>query len=327
MLDYLYIYFLVKCMNGEEIISMQRIGEYYQSPIVFWLMGEILCILAIALALEYFPKSSLALLFDALYEKMHDFFQDILWKEIQTWVLKYVLTLFSVILFSNLMSAVLSVLSPFFGMNTEWEFYLEHYITVPSADIHFNLAMAIMSMCVIIYVQLKAYGFWGFLYEYFPIFGKNYIVIEQGNMNHIVFKIISIVAKIFDIIVSLFLGFLDLLEYAARTISLSFRLFGNMTSGGVLIWMVFIGIGSLTTNLWNTLGDISGAVFWFIGLPQVGSYITALLWHNFPIIIPVFLYLEEFLVAFIQAMVFSLLVTIFIKVALAEAEMEQTSHA
>lgn len=40
-------------------------------------------------------------------------------------------------------------------------------------------------------------------------------------------------------------------------------------------------------------------------------------------IIPIFLYLEEFMVSFIQAMVFALLVSIFIKVALAEVENEQ----
>lgn len=45
--------------------------------------------------------------------------------------------------------------------------------------------------------------------------------------------------------------------------------------------------------------------------------------HNFPVVIPVFLYLEEIMVSFIQAMVFALLVSIFIKVALAEVENEQ----
>ncbi len=133
-------------------------------------------------------------------------------------------------------------------MNAEGVFYLEHYITVPSADIHFNLAMAIMSMCVIIYIQMKAYGFGGFLYEYFPIFGKGYIEIERGTLSPFLYHFLHIIAKTFDIVVSLFLGLLDLLEYVARTISLSFRLFGNMTSGGVLMGMVFIGIGSLTTS-------------------------------------------------------------------------------
>lgn len=309
------------------MFDIHKIIDYYSSPVTFGLMGEIICIIGLAYLLKKFPKSSISLMFEALYEKMHDFFLDILGSEIDTKVLKYVLTLFCVILFSNLMSVLLSLLSPFFGMSAQGVFYLEHYITVPSADIHFNLAMAIMSMCVIIYVQLRAYGLGGFLYEYFPIFGKNYIEIEQGNMNLFVYRILKIVAKMFDVVVSLFLGFLDLLEYAARTISLSFRLFGNMTSGGVLMGMVFIGIGSLTTSFGSAVGNFFTFLFAFIGFPELGGIIGNIFGHNFPIIIPVFLYLEEFLVAFIQAMVFSLLVTIFIKVALAEAEMEHKQAA
>lgn len=146
-------------------------------------------------------------------------------------------------------------------------------------------------------------------------------------MHPLVFQIVKILAKIFDIVVSLFLGILDLGEYAARTISLSFRLFGNMTSGGVLMGMVFVGIGSITTAFGGAVGDFLSFLFGFIGLPQVGTWFSSLFGHNFPIIVPVFLYLEEFLVAFIQATVFSLLVTIFIKVALAEAEMEHTKIA
>ena len=140
------------------MFDIQKIIDYYSSPIAFGLIGEVLCIITLAYVVKRFPKTSIALLFESLYEKMHDFFLDILGNEIDTKVLKYVLTLFCVILFSNLMSVLLSLLSPFFGMSPEGVFYLEHYITVPSADIHFNLAMAIMSMCVIIYVQLKAYG-------------------------------------------------------------------------------------------------------------------------------------------------------------------------
>ncbi len=39
-----------------------------------------------------------------------------------------------------------------------------------------------------------------------------------------------IIAKIGDIIISLFLGLLDIVGLFAKVISLAFRLFGNMTS-------------------------------------------------------------------------------------------------
>jgi F0F1-type ATP synthase membrane subunit a len=50
--------------------------------------------------------------------------------------------------------------------------------------------------------------------------------------------------------------------------------------------------------------------------------LNPLLSHNFPIIIPILLYTEDTMVAFIQAMVFALLISIFIRVALDELKEE-----
>jgi F0F1-type ATP synthase membrane subunit a len=70
-------------------------------------------------------------------------------------------------------------------------------------------------------------------------------------------------------------------------------------------------------------GKVFESIFSFLGTPGTGVYISSALSHNFPVIIPIFLYLEEIMVSFIQAMVFALLVSIFIKVALAELENEE----
>ncbi|MDF1682308.1 MAG: F0F1 ATP synthase subunit A [Patescibacteria group bacterium] len=40
-----------------------------------------------------------------------------------------------------------------------------------------------------------------------------------------------IIIKFFDIVISLFLGLLEIVGHFAKIISLSFRLFGNVTSG------------------------------------------------------------------------------------------------
>jgi F-type H+-transporting ATPase subunit a len=90
-----------------------------------------------------------------------------------------------------------------------------------------------------------------------------------------------------DIIISLFLGILDVVGHLAKIISLSFRLFGNMTSWGILLAMLFWGLMGLTA-----FGEGNG-------LPILG---------------PILLYVQWLLVAFIQALVFPLLVAIFIKV-------------
>jgi F0F1-type ATP synthase membrane subunit a len=111
----------------------------------------------------------------------------------------------------------------------------------------------------------------------------------------LVYYPLIIVAKIGDIIVSLFLWFLDFVWLLAKVISLAFRLFWNMTSGTILLWMLLIGLNNFTQWLTGFIGGI-----------------------NFPIIAPILVYAQGMLVAVIQAMVFPLLVAIFIRMAMME---------
>jgi len=60
---------------------------------------------------------------------------------------------------------------------------------------------------------------------------------------------VKVIAKIGDSIISLFLGFLDLLGLFAKVVSLAFRLFGNMTSGTLLLGMLFLGLSNFSQNL------------------------------------------------------------------------------
>ena len=63
-----------------------------------------------------------------------------------------------------------------------------------------------------------------------------------------------VVAKIADIVISLFLGFLDVVGMIAKVISLSFRLFGNMTSGTILLGMLIVGVSSLSQGMTEFMG-------------------------------------------------------------------------
>lgn len=98
--------------------------------------------------------------------------------------------------------------------------------------------------------------------------------------------------KAADILISLFLGFLDIVGIGAKIISLAFRLFGNMTSGTILLGMLIVGSTAFT----NMLAGI-----------------------DFPVLFPLIVYLQGLLVAVIQAMVFPLLVAIFIRMATQES--------
>jgi hypothetical protein len=73
--------------------------------------------------------------------------------------------------------------------------------------------------------QFKHLGFLHFIYDYAPVLGKGYIPYEKGNLPKYVDYLLFMVVKIFDIIISLFLGLLEIVGHLAKLISLSFRLF------------------------------------------------------------------------------------------------------
>jgi len=268
-----------------EILT-QFIGSSF-----WWYLIILLFVLVLIFILYKTRKTTFGMWFEIMYEKMYDFYAEILWEKSATWIKTYIITLFFVILFSNFFWIFLELIAPIFWADEDWNFLLEHYITVPSSDLNFNLALAIISVWIILFIQFKSMWFNKFLLDYFPVFWKNYITIEKSDT--LKYKILKPFVKTFDIFISMFLGFLEIVWLIAKIISLSFRLFWNMTSWTVLLAMAVVWLSSFTNNL---------------------------IWFEFPVFLPVLIYLQEILVAFIQALVFPLLVAIFIKVASAEGE-------
>lgn len=264
--------------------------SFYLNPWFFyWTVLVVLLILFISIFYRLFPNSWFSILFDYFFEKMYDFFEDILWNEEKKWIKTYVVILFFVILISNLLWVFLEILVPVFWNIADTDVsLLKKYIDIPTADINFNIAMALIWLLIIIFEQFRALWFWKALYEYFPIFWKNYLPYTRWNLNPIFDWPLFILVKIFDLIISLFLWLLEIVWHFAKVISLSFRLFWNVTSGGMLLAMLVWAISWLTLTYLN---------------------------FEFPVLGPVILYFQSLLVALIQALVFPLLIAIFIKVA------------
>lgn len=277
-------------MNFDTIVL--KILEIYTASSAFWVLLILLAILFVWSLLKFFPGSKGALFFEVIYEKAYDFFAEILEDDFPTYAKNFVVILFFIILFSNAFAIVLEILAPIFGATKDWVFHLEHYISVPSADLNFNIALALMSMVALLAVQFGGMGWKWFFYEYMPVFWKGYISVEKWSVNKYLYYPLAFLAKSFDILISVFLALLDIIGLAAKVVSLSFRLFGNMTSGTVLLGMLVVGMSAMTTQWTGFLGGF-----------------------NFPIILPVLVYLQEMLIALIQAIVFPLLVAVFMKVA------------
>lgn len=221
------------------------------------------------------------LLFELLFEKIYGFFDDIIWNNQKFWVKSFVIWIFFVILFSNLLWTIADFLNTMFP-------WLDTRIIAPTTDVNFNVAMALIAVGLILYVQFSKLWLFKFIYSYLPIFWKNIVSIERWNMSSWVYYPLWFFVKIFDIIISMFVGVLDIIWNIAKVISLSFRLTWNMMSGTILLWMLVAGLNTLTNS-------ISGI--------------------EFPILFPLIVVLQWLLVAVIQAFVFALLTAIFIKVA------------
>ena len=251
-------------------------------PSYMWLILELVVVFLLFIWFKYFPRSWIMVIIELWFEKAFEFFEEILWIKEKRWIKIYITLLFFIILVSNLLGVMLEFLLPIFGH------HMEEIVKIPTADINFNIAMAIVWVVIVILEQFKALGFWKAVHTYVPIKWMDLIPYERGKLPPAADWFVFILVKFFDIVISLFLWVLEIVGHLAKIISLSFRLFWNMTSWWILLAMLIWAVSWLTISLI----DIELPVVW-----------------------PVILYLQELLVAFIQALVFPLLIAIFIKVA------------
>jgi len=249
-----------------------------------WVLLQLVLIGLIIFVFNFARNWKFGTLFELLVEKVYEFFEEILEETWKRWIKVYVVTLFFVILISNLSSWLLDVVRIVF-VDSEAIF---QYIQIPTTSFEFNIAMAVVSVLLFLIAQFKYLGIVKFFHEYLPITGNGILDIEKWNMKWWVYRPAKIVIKTFDIIISLFVGILDIVWVFAKVISLSARLYGNMIAWWVLLTFLVVGVNGLTQNL---------------------------TWMNLPIIAPLILYAQGLLVAVIQAFVFPLLVGIFMKLA------------
>ena len=284
-------------------------------PSLLWTLIWAIILLIVWCIYRLAPSSSFSLLLWSLYEAVYDFFFDILENDKKKLrLVQYVTILFFIILVYNLAALVFDPIASIWWFDDiNGEFFLSEFITLATWDIHFNAAMAIVSILVMLYAQWaamrtsKTWLLWWFIkvgktiYEYFPVRGKWLVEVWRGKIPWPLYVPIWIVVKVFDIGISMFIWALDVIGLGAKILSLAARLFGNM-----LAWWV---LSKLLIVWWWT-------ILWWLFTSVFG------LDSSFPFLLPIIVYLQGLLVALIQAFVFPLLVAIFIKVAQWEDEEE-----
>jgi F-type H+-transporting ATPase subunit a len=132
-----------------------------------------------------------------------------------------------------------------------------HFRVVPTADLNGTLGMSLGVLALMLYYSVKIKGLGGWIHELF--------------------------AAPFGIYMAPFNLLLNIIEYAAKTVSLGMRLFGNMYAGELLFLLIAL-LGSTAT------------VFGFVGHVIAGS-----IWAIFHILIVV-----------LQAFIFMMLTLVYI---------------
>lgn len=276
---------------------MQSLISFLSQPII---IGEIviaLMLLILGVSLQAVKlrekkgkkQTRFSLAIDYMMESVYGFFEDILWEKAPFRIKSYVTNLFVVILLANILWLILDIIVyPF-----PW---MEYYIQAPTGDLTFTLALAIVSIVLVLVVEAKTKGLFKFFYNYVPIFWKRLIKIEKGSIPKIAYYAIVPIVKLFDIVISLFMAILDIIGIIAKVISLAFRLYGNMMAGSILIGMIVVMLGQAVKN-------------------RIGI--------EFPFLVPLIFYLQSTLTAVVQAFVFGLLTSVFIKMSLEEEDTKQ----
>jgi F0F1-type ATP synthase membrane subunit a len=251
------------------------------SPVMVGILVQAIIILLIGAVIFLGKNTKLYLVLEAFFEKMYNFFEEVLGEQEHKWIKLTVVGFFFVVFIANLMGWLGDILAQ--GITAIETGFLSF-----SSDRSSVFALSISAVLLTLIVQLIHLGPGKFVHEYIPIRGKKFISVTKGSVPLVVYYPLRLVVKLFDIVISLFIGLLDIIGIFAKMISLAFRLYGNMIAGTILLVL----LTEASIKLSASIGNI-----------------------DLPIILPLILFIQGLLVATVQAFVVSLLSAIFVKVA------------
>ncbi len=242
----------------EVILAPERLGTFFAIPITntlltSWVVLAILAVIAITVGKRLrMTPGRFQLLFEWLVEFIYDYVAEILEsRELARTFFPYLCTIFLFIWVSNLIEFTPGIGSVGFFLSGQ---FIPLFRSV-NTDLNVTLMLAIISFLTIEITGIVVIGAWKYAGKFVTFRGHG----------------------IGDRLINFFVGIVELFSELARVVSFSFRLFGNIFAGEVLILVVT----------------------YFI-----------------PIIGPVPIMMFELFVGFVQAAIFALLTLFFIKIAI-----------
>ncbi len=141
-------------------------------------------------------------------------------------------------------------------------------------------------------------------------FAYHYIGIKQQGLGHYLKHFMGPVPALAPLMIPI-----ELISHLARPLSLTLRLFGNMTGGHILLAIIFFLMGLDGLIGWALSGTAAGAI-----VGGIGSLVMIVFTVGF-------LYPLKILVSFLQAFIFVMLTMLYVAGALEGAEHDEHGHA
>jgi F-type H+-transporting ATPase subunit a len=161
----------------------------------------------------------------------------------RTFIAPLALTVFLWIVLMNAIDLIPVELFPWIAHNV---FHMDYLRPLPTADLNGTLGMALGVLSLMIYYGIKIKGLGGWVHELFTApFGANPLLWPFNFL-------------------------LNLIEYAAKTVSLGMRLFGNMYAGELLFFLIAL--------LGGTWGGGHSSFGWFGWGVALLGYVAGLFW-------------------------------------------------
>ena len=131
----------------------------------------------------------------------------------------------------------------------------------PMSDFNTTFGLAFAMVLMLQLVTIREWGFLGYLGRFFQ-FKKLY----QGARGGF--------SEFFVAVIEFLVGIMDILSEIAKVVSLSFRLFGNVFAGEVILTLLVGAVAYVVPSLWMALSILFGVIQAIVFGALVGAYYT-----------------------------------------------------
>ncbi len=216
--------------------QLPLIGHVTNSLLTTWIVMALLVILVeAAMRKQSLVPSGLQNMLEAFVEALWGLSEDVAGHKRAAKFFPIVATFFFFILFSNWLG-----LLPGVGTIGFWEVLDGHKVLVPllrspSTDLNTTISLALISVILCQLFGMRALGLLGYWSKFFNFRGVGNIIGALMGRKPKPAKPTGYLMMGFMAFVDVFMGILELIAEIAKIVSFSFRLFGNIFAGEVLL--------------------------------------------------------------------------------------------